>query len=135
MCAWLEELRPGDPGELSGCALFLNEGGKDTYLTAEIGHTPQRKGSPLCHCLGYLDTAEFQVLVERADGGERFTLALWDREWGKPPYYSGATLIFFGGEKPEMQLCFGSHCLGVLRGRTLTALLECAHLRLGLDVK
>ena len=47
----------------------------------------------------------------------------------RPDAFSGATLTFCGRHQPEIRLCFGAHCLGVLRAPLLTAFLRCARAR------
>jgi hypothetical protein len=136
MFARLEEMYPADPGELSGCALFVFGGGQHTCFNVDISHTPQRDGFPRLHNLGYLDVEELRQLTEQAREGEHFVAALREMyPHARPAAYSGATLNFFSGANPEMRLYMGSHCLGVLRGPALAGLLECARIRLALEVK
>jgi hypothetical protein len=55
--------------------------------------------------------------------------------YARPDAFSGATLVFFGGHEPKIQLHFGAHCLGVLRGRVLAAFLKCARIRSAADLE
>ena len=133
----LEELYPGDPGQLSGAVLRIMGSDRDARLVAEIGDVLQPYGGTAPHCLGYLDVPDLrQLAVEGAN--ERGFVDLWELypEMRSGTFWlSGATLNFSGGNVPDIQLCFGEHCLGVLRGKLLTAFLECARIRTGLGVE
>ncbi|MBZ5584243.1 MAG: hypothetical protein LAQ30_18920 [Acidobacteriia bacterium] len=127
----LEELHPGDPGQLSGTVLRIMEAGRYASLQAEIGDVQQPYGGRATHCLGYLGAGELAQLADDAESGE----ALFTRPLRElypcvlPNALSGARLIFVGGDRPEMQLCFGAHCLGVVRGQLLKTFLRCARMR------
>jgi hypothetical protein len=142
--AQLEELYPADPGQLSGCSLYINEGGRYTCLSAEIAYAPQKDGSVLNHRLGDLGAEESKWLFEAMRGntpltcdGASFVLPLSEQypPRATPGAFTGATLAYFGGHDPEMRLCVGSHCLGVLRLPVLMFFRECASVRLKLDVR
>jgi len=136
MFALLEERYPGDPGQISGCALYITEGGRYAWLSAHIHCAEQRGGGgPLSHCLGYLDAEGARVLVEQSSKGIPFAVALREMyPQVRPGAFSGATLNYFGDDGPEIRLYVGSHCLGVLRGQLMAAFLECARVRLGFEV-
>jgi hypothetical protein len=129
--AQLEELYPGDPGQRSGVVLRISEYGPHVWLVAEIGNVQQSyDDGPSTHCLGFLRGEEVGQFAEEATTGAGFVTSLRELyHHAHPDALSGATLIFFGRDEPEIQLCFGAHCLGVLRGRLLTALLESARTR------
>jgi hypothetical protein len=131
MFTWLEELYPGDPGQCSGVTLRISESGRYAQIRADVGDASQLcNGLPMLHCLGYLDTDGVARLAEEATAGAGFVMALRELyPYIRPDAFSGATLVFFGGDEPKIQLYFGAHCLGVLRGRLLAAFLECARLR------
>src|ERR1035441_218343 len=76
--AQLEELYPADPGQLSGCSLYINEGGRCIRLSAEIAYAPQRDGSVLNHSLGDLGAEEVKWLFEAMSGNTPVT------EHGRP---------------------------------------------------
>jgi hypothetical protein len=128
---WLEELHPGDPGQVSGVTLRIAESGRYAHMRADIGDASQLyNGLPIYHGLGNLDADGVARFAEEATAGAGFVMAL------REPYcnvnqdaLSGATLVFFGGDEPEIRLYFGAHCLGIVRGRLLDAFLECARLR------
>jgi hypothetical protein len=126
----LEELYPGDPGQLSGAVLRIMADGRCAYLQAEIGDVQQPYGGRTTHCLGYVGAGEMAQLADDAESGAAFIRPLRELyPYAAPNAFSGAKLIFFGGEKPEIQLCFGAHCLGVLRGQLLATFLRCARMR------
>jgi hypothetical protein len=126
----LEEGYAGDPGQLSGISLRISGSGRFTTLTAE-GASPQRDGSQLSHCWGYLQGAELALVgADSKDAEAGFSIRL--RELYpevKPDSYSGAHLALCAGENPELQVCFGTHCMGVLRARLLTRFLKCVRQR------
>jgi hypothetical protein len=128
--ARLEELDPGDPGQLSGVDLRITQSGPYTWLSAQIGAGTQPDGAPTIHCFGIVEADEVARFAEEASTGAGFVMSLREL-YGHlhPGALSGATLIFFGGDEPKVQLCFGAHCLGVLQGSLLAAFLECARLR------
>jgi hypothetical protein len=126
----LEELYPGDPGQLSGAVLRVSQAARYTFLQAHTTPAPQPYGGHTTHCLGYLEAEEIQRFVGEAGAQVKTMKNLRELENDDAPLgLSGARLVFFGGDEPEMQLCFGAHCLGVLRGRLLTAFLDCARIR------
>jgi hypothetical protein len=127
----LEELYPGDPGQLSGVTLRIAESGRCAAIQAHIGDgSSWHNGIPMIHCLGYLDAGDVAQFAEEATAGEGFVMPLREiYPCARPGAFSGATLIFFGGDEPKIQLCFGAHCLGVLQGELLTAFLGCARVR------
>jgi hypothetical protein len=128
--ARLEELYPGDPGQLSGVDLRIAQSGPYAWLAAQIGAGTQPDGAPAIHCFGHLKADEVARFAEEAFMGAGFVTSLHELyPYVRPDAFSGAALIFFGGDEPKIQLCFGAHCLGVLRGPLLTAFLECARLR------
>ena len=125
----LEELFPGDPGQLSGISLRIMESGKFTVVSAE-GASPQRDGSQLSHCYGWRYGAELPHVTDPTDDEAGFCVRL--RELYpkiSPESYSGVSLILFAGENPELRISFCNHCLGVLRGPLLSTFLECVRLR------
>ncbi len=127
----LEELYPGDPGQLSGASLRIMDSGKFTALNAECSSL-QRDGSQLAHAYGCL-SAEDLVCVGAADptdaGAGFFLRFLETFPRIRPERYSGASLILVAGGEPELRVCFGNHCLGVLRGQLLTTFLACVRQR------
>jgi hypothetical protein len=121
----LEEMYPGDPGQLSGTSVRIMQSGKHTILNAEVT-SAQRDGTLLSHCYGYLNGAELAHIAV----AKTFQLRL--RELYpevRPGRYSGAILTLSAGSHPELQVCFGNHCLGVLRGRLLARFLDCVRQR------
>ena len=121
----LEELYPGDPGQLSGTSLRITESGKSAWLRAEFG----------THCLGFLDAGKVADFVSTVQADSRQELRTFLFELYpeiEPRRWSGSSLLFMGGDDPEIRLCCGfgaAHCLGVVRGANLGALLECARVR------
>jgi hypothetical protein len=131
----LEELFPGDPGELSGAELRIHESGEYTIVSA-LGCAIQRDGFVGCHSYGFLDGPDlaFVGASDPADSSAAFCLRL--RELYpeiRPDAYSGANLTLFSGERPELRVSFGSHCVGVLRGELLGTFLACVHQRCAME--
>jgi hypothetical protein len=128
----LEELDPGDPGQLSGAVLRIMSGGKYVIFNAEIGEALQRDGSRITHCLGTLHYEELASLAaaDPSDCSDSEVVPLRELySWADRGAFSGADLILFAGEDPELQLRFGAHCLGVLRGEPLAKFLACLRMR------
>jgi hypothetical protein len=126
----LEELYPGDPGQLSGAVLRVAQAGRYTFLQAHTAPAPQPYGGHTTHCLGYMRAEDIQRFLVETGTRAKTMANLRELENDDAPLgLSGARFFFFGGDEPEMRLCFGAHCLGVLRGRLLTALLDCARIR------
>jgi len=126
--AQLEELHPGDPGEVSGAELRVSEKGEYAWLTANIG-----KGDvPASHCMGYLEGARLGTFLAgclalvtgigthpaRTEETELLN-ELYPEAYPSRP--SGAMLVCDGR---TLKLCFGSHCFGVLYGAKLRSFLE-----------
>lgn len=117
----LEEMYPGDPGQLSGACLKICDSGAYATFRAEIG----------THCLGYLDDeslAEFiaALSVPRPE----FQIGLSELyPQVQPLRPSGATLLCTDDQgfyaDPKVGLYFGNHCLGVVRGELLDVFLKC----------
>jgi len=130
----LEELDPGDPGQLSGAALHIIDSAQWTYVDAEIGNTAQPYGGETTHCVGYLKGEDLHrlALADPSDFRDRFSVALRELYCGSVGF-SGATLILFAGEAPELRLCFGTHCLGVLRGDLLGRFFDSLRRRCALE--
>jgi hypothetical protein len=107
-----------------------------TAILAYIGDGASfYNGIPMIHCLGYLDAGDVARFANEATTGEGFVMSLRELyPYARADAFSGATLIFFGGDEPKIHLCFGAHCLGVLRGRLLAAFLECARARSAADL-
>lgn len=125
----LEEMYPGDAGQLSGATLRIMHSGKDTVLNAE-GAAPQRDGSQITHVYGYLDGEELAYAGEANPERHNFLIRLCELYPEiRPKVYSGATLMLFAGANPRLEVCFGGHFLGVLRGRLVTTFLSCVHQR------
>jgi hypothetical protein len=128
--ARLEELWPGDAGQLSGACLRVSQATRYTFLQAHTAPAPQPYGGHTTHCLGYMSAEDIRRFVVETGTRANTMANLRELENDDAPLgLSGARLFFFGGDEPEMRLCFGAHCLGVLRGRLLTALLDCARIR------
>jgi len=126
----LEELYPGDPGQLSGAALRISESGPSVQLRAEIGDILQPDGGRGLHCLGYLTAEEVEDFARNVHRGGAFMVSLRELYPSVgPDAFSGAELIFCGKHEPEIRLRFGPHCLGVLRGGLLDVFLRCARVR------
>jgi hypothetical protein len=124
----LEELYPGDPGQLSGAALRISESGPCAELRAETGDIPD--GSRGLHCLGYLTAEEVEDFARKFHRGGAFMVSLREPyPHATPDAFSGAELTFAGDLQPEIRLGFGRHCLGVLREPLLSVFLRCARVR------
>jgi hypothetical protein len=127
----LEELYPGDLGQLSGAVLRIGAFDESADLKAEIDDTAV--GSRVPHSLGYLSPEDLKDFVRGVHRGGPFMMSM--REIYPrltPDSFSGAELIFCGWHQPEIRLCFGTHCLGVLRDRgLLEVFLHCAQNRCG----
>jgi len=112
----LEELYPGDPGQLSGCSLRVMGKGEYASLQGEIGH----------HSLGFLDEAELAEFVSafRTESDVRVSLCeIYPSV--EPRRSSGFSLLFVAGNDPEIRLYSGfTHCLGRLSGPKLQALMS-----------
>ncbi|HLI85793.1 MAG TPA: hypothetical protein VKV17_17900 [Bryobacteraceae bacterium] len=102
LCGYVmcEELDQGDPGDLSGCRIVVGQHGDLTTLSACIG----------THLLGCI----------QQPGSIAGFLASRETIWLEP----GICLQYCGGEDPELRVMSGSHCFGMVRGRSLRALLE-----------
>ena len=123
----LEELHPADPGQLSGARLRILESGRYTLLNAE-STVLLRGGEKGSHWYGCLDGAELAAICQTP--GTPFFIRL--REFyfeTRPAPYSGLSLTHFSGDDPELRACFGTHCLGVLRGGLLLRFLNCLRQR------
>jgi len=127
----LEELYPADPGQLSGAILRIGLSDPSADLSAEIGNILQPDGSRGIHSLGYLSPEDLKDFVRGVHRGGPFMMSM--RELCphlRPDAFSGAELIFCGWHQPQIRLCFGTHCLGVLRdGGLLEVFLHCARNR------
>ena len=136
MClfARLEEQHPGDPGQLSGVVLNITDTGKYTQLAASIDGKQLHSGRT-AHVLGYLESDGLQQIIESVEGREPFTVQLREFYDDSNALHSGATLISFGRFHPEIRLCFGCHCFGVLKGRALAELMGCAAIRCGIETE
>jgi hypothetical protein len=123
-------LYPADPGQLSGAVLYLLQAGPHTCIHASLASESR-------HILGYFNAASIRRLVDEAETGASIAMGL--REYypvdSSQDRFSGATLALSGGDSPEARLCFGAHCLGVLRGDLLAKFLKCAAIRIGLEIK
>jgi hypothetical protein len=121
----LQELRPADPGERSGCWLVVCEGGEHILMGAYFG----------AHNLGSLqasDVAAFSSQVSAARRAHRGTANAQLREIHAPYRFAGMKLEYFHGSQPEMRVTGESgHCFGVTRGLELEALLDTISFRLG----
>jgi hypothetical protein len=131
----LEELDPADPGEISGCSLWICGAGLDTMIRANSCEGRHVIG-PVGHCVGILQAASIRRLVDESGAGASIMMGL--REFYSKPHstaFSGATLALSGGDRPEARVCFGTHCLGVLRPWLVERFLECARIRIDLEDK
>lgn len=131
----LEELHPGDPGQLSGVLLHILTGCEFPILNVEIGDVLQPYGGRMPHCLGYLDVRELAQFANqtRACTIARATLRECYPEI-RPDVFSGAEMIFVGDCEPvgpQIRVQFGTHCLGILRGELVTRFLQCVRDRCG----
>lgn len=111
-----------DPLRFSGAELRFHDDGKYLNFCALMGNS---------HWLGYLpqESAAMFFLALSRDAGETHSVLLFEF-YNRDRYpLSGARLIYAPGVEPALSLCFGSHCLGVVKGRPLAALLECAAYR------
>jgi hypothetical protein len=130
----LEELHPADPGQLSGTFLRVMQSGAEfTFLNAQCAAL-QPDGSQGFHIYGWLDGAELAYIgsVDSTDETGSFVVRLREHyayRPDRPDCYSGASLILFAGDDPELQVSFGGHSLGVLRGQLLTNFLWCVRQR------
>jgi len=122
----LQELHPADPDELSGARLRILESARCTVLHAE-GTVLLRDGGQGGHWYGCLDGAELAPICQTP--GTPFFVRLRELCSERPAPYSGATLTLFTGDDPELRACFGTHCLGVLRGGLLLRFLDCLRQR------
>ena len=124
--ARLEELYPDDPGQLSGTELRIIDSGECLKLSAALAFS-LRDGRNGYHCFGSLDAADLAetLWARQTESGHSYSIALRDQrpEVGNS-YFSGATLDLVDGLDCEIRVCFGSHCLGVLRGQPLRAFLH-----------
>ena len=129
----LQELDPGDEGELSGSVLRIIESFKGVGIVAEGGEVEQPDGHRSRHCFGWLNGASTRRLMEDTAAGASITMDMRESysEWGGPDEFTGAALSISGGRVPEVRLCFGAHCLGVLRGHTVWRFLDCIKIRGG----
>jgi hypothetical protein len=112
-----------DPMRWSGAELRLHEYGRCLSLAALIGNS---------HWVGWLPADRVGVFasVLTRYPGESFEAFLFEHYTEDQCPLSGARLLYAGGEK-TLGLYFGHHCLGVVKGQPLTALLECAIYRSG----
>jgi hypothetical protein len=122
----LEELDPGDPGQLSGVLLRIVPGCEFPVLNVEIGDSVRWPA----HCLGYLEDRELTQFANEALAGK--VTRAWLRELygeGRPDVFSGMALTFNGTSEPaapQIRVQFASgHCLGVLRGELVATFLQC----------
>ena len=119
----LEELYPADDGQLSGLSLRIMNGGRLTVLNVECAAL-QRDGGQNIHCYGVLDYADLAHVAV----AETFMLRLRESYPKlRSDFYNDVVLTLFAGR--ELQVCFGNHCLGVLRGDLLTRFLDCVRQR------
>jgi hypothetical protein len=112
-----------DPMRWSGAELRLLEYGRWLSLAALIGNS---------HWVGWLpaDRVGIFASVLTRYPGERFEAFLSEHYGEDQCPVSGARLLYSGGEN-TLGLYFGHHCLGVVKGQPLDALLECAIYRSG----
>jgi hypothetical protein len=119
--------------ERTGAALRIEDARENAFMDAEIADTLQRNGTRLSHSIGYLRPADVAWFATATALGLFFSVSLWElQSEGMVP--SGATLTFSptasqDSVAPLLQLRFGNHDLGVLRGHTLEQFLECLRLR------
>jgi hypothetical protein len=119
--ARLEELDPGDPGQLSGCSLRILDFDRLTAETDAI----QRDGTRFSHCIGFVDAEEFAPMC-LADRTVSLEIAL--RELGSRAY-SGVWLTLTPGDEPTLTAHTPHHTFGILRGRHLKLFLGCLRTR------
>ncbi len=129
----LEELYPGDPGDLSGCRLQLMEWGEYTILDASFG----------LHSLGSSQHHGWMTeFLEWVYAGREVKLILDEpqcRSW----LPSAIELKYRPAEEmvpnarfpedfsePELRVASIGHCYGVVRGRVMRAFLDCLAVRL-----
>jgi hypothetical protein len=118
----LFELRPPDPGLLSGAQLHILDRGQETALTVDIGTQ-------------FLGFVEYDSLVHflkkvKERGGLETGASLLEHSPG--PYRccsNGGYLTLIPG-RPELRVIFGEHCFGFLKGRLAAKFLLCLRQRL-----
>lgn len=128
----LEELDPGDPGELSGAVLRIGDSEEDLSISATIGDVLQRDGSRTSHLLGFME-AEGMLRLASLDpiGGERDFAVFFTGNLCHPEgAYFAVGLVLYPGDSPELHLNAGRHCLGVLRGELVSKFFACLGERL-----
>jgi hypothetical protein len=129
----LEELCPGDPGELSGALIRVMNGGKFASLNVSIGDTLQPYGDRTAHWLGYLDADELMQFTTQVLTGRIAKARLREFYQETNPYaFSGVELIFLGSDgliAPQICVQLGTHCLGILRGERVMRFFQCAQHR------
>jgi hypothetical protein len=124
LCVTLEERFPADLGQLSGIVLRIMRSGKDTVLNVE-SPAPQQLGSSLTHLFGYIQGAKLAAAsaADLSDPADSFLLCIQERE----NVFSGLSLTLLAGDSPELRVCLGAHCLGVLKDRALSLFLYFLH--------
>jgi hypothetical protein len=114
---------------LSGAVLRIGASDPSADLRAEIDGTAD--GSQVPHSLGYLSPEDLKNFVRGVHRAGPFMMSMRELyPHTRPDAFSGAELIFCGWHQPEIRLCFGTHCVGVLRdGGLLEVFLHCARYR------
>jgi hypothetical protein len=126
----LEELDPGDPGELSGAVLRISASGADVAVSAGFGEVLQRNGGRTSHFLGFSQAPDLDSLVAAVlDTPENDVREFCLLDGRQANGLSGARLVLFTGKDPELQLCIASHSLGVLSGDLLRVFFNCLRKR------
>ena len=120
----LFELRPADPGQLSGCELRVHQHGLDLFLSVNIG----------THCLGLLGYDDLTRWLDKAEerGDLETAASLLENFSGYPGPWNcnGGFLILTPGAEPELEVRFREHCFGILRGELAARFLACVRQRL-----
>ncbi|HEY1206607.1 MAG TPA: hypothetical protein VGF05_18080 [Bryobacteraceae bacterium] len=131
----LEELNPGDPGELSGAKLVLcgDLGEEDSAVLAEVADH---------HRIGFLPGVTAKELAQLTlqgihDPDTVLEAKLGDAEDMSCVRFKGCVLHFEGGPTPSLTLYLGEHCFGIARGSDLIEFLNRVLRRTGgtLDVE
>lgn len=122
----LQELHPGDPGELSGAELRFLDYAHYSVICAYMG----------THCVGYLDSADLiqflrlglDQLSNAGTGAGGLVVAELSELYPQiePRRPSGAQILCHG---PALGVWFGNHCLGVIGGPAVAEFLRRSWLR------
>jgi hypothetical protein len=126
LCVTLEERFPADLGQLSGIVLRIMGSGKNTVLNVE-SPAPQQVGRSLTHLFGCISGAKLAAAsaANLEDPADSFLICLPERK----KVFSGLSLTLLAGDFPELRVCLGEHCLGILRDRSLSMFLYLLHRR------